>query len=98
MLKDSALTPVRLVSNSSFRNGHTSLNGCLAKGPNTLNDLFDNMVKFRAYEVAVAGDISKAYNSLYTGLVERHTKRFWMRFSTEDEWAVYGRCAIGNLA
>ena len=84
------MTLVRLVSNSSFQNGKTSLNTCLAKGPNTLNDLYDNLIKFRGYKVAVASDISKAYNSLYTGLVERHTIWFWMRFSPDEEWVVYG--------
>ena len=37
-------TPVRLVSNSSFRNGSTNLNDLTVKGPNT--QIFDNLIKF----------------------------------------------------
>ena len=75
VLKDSATTPVRLVSNSSFANGSTNLNNLLVKGPNTLNCLFTNLVRFRGYEIALVGDISKAYNSIKTGEVERHVRR-----------------------
>ena len=89
VLKESATTPVRLVSNSSFANGSTSLNNCLAKGPNTLSDLFENLVKFRGYEIGLCGDVTKAYNSLHTGLIERHTRRLWMRFSTTADWVLY---------
>ena len=42
-------TPVRLVSNSSFKNGSTNLNDLTVKGPNTLADIFNNLFKFRSY-------------------------------------------------
>ena len=71
VLKDSATTPVRLVSNSSFNNGSTNLNNLLVKGPNTLNCLFSNLVRFRGYQVALVGDISKAYNSIKTGQIKK---------------------------
>merc|ERR1712121_477475 len=90
VLKDSVTTPVRLVSNSSFPNGSTALNELLLKGPNTLNCLFSNLVRFRSYQVALVGDISKAYNSIKTGIVERHVRRYWFRFSPNDSWKVYG--------
>ena len=77
VLKDSTTTPIRLVSNSSFPNGSTALNDLLVKGPNTLNCLFTNLVRFRGYEVALVGDISKAYNSIETGKVEHHVRRYW---------------------
>ena len=64
VLKDSATTPVRLVSNSSFTNGSTTLNNLLVKGPNTLNCLFTNLVRFRGYEITLVGDMSKAYNTI----------------------------------
>ena len=80
VLKDSVTTPVRLVSNSSFPNGSTTLNDLLVKGPNTLNCLFSNLVRFRGYEIALVGDISKAYNSIKTGQVERHVRSFSFSF------------------
>ena len=61
MLKDSATNPARLVSNSSFTNGSTTLNDLLVKGPNTLNCLFTNLVRFRGYEIALVGDIYKHF-------------------------------------
>ena len=45
--KDSAMTPVRVMSHSSFHNGMTTLNECLIKGPNTLADMYENHIKFR---------------------------------------------------
>merc|ERR1712240_90620 len=68
----------------------TNLNDLLVKVPNTLNCLFSNLVRFRGYEVALVGDISKAYNSIKTGQDERHVRRFWFRFSQEEPWKVYG--------
>ena len=67
VLKNSTTTPIRLVSNSSFPNGSTTLSDLLVKGPNTLNCLFSNLVRFRGYEVALVGDISKAFNIIKTG-------------------------------
>ena len=40
--------------------------------------------------MALVGDISKAYNSIKTGIVERHVRRYWFRFSQNDSWKVYG--------
>ena len=69
-------TPIRLVSNSSFRNGSANLNDITVKGPNTLADVYDNLFKFRSYQVAFVFDITKAYNSIKTRLVEKHLRRF----------------------
>ena len=88
--KDSNSTPVCLVSDSSFRNGQTSLNDCLVKGPNMLADIFDHLIKFRSYEMALVYDVTKAYNSMKTRQVERHVWRLWMRLSSEEDWQVYG--------
>ena len=87
--KDSNSTPVRLVSDSSFKNGNISLNDCLVKGPNTLNDINNNFVKFRSYQVGLMYDLTKAYNSMQTDEVERHCRRFFMRTSTEDKWDLW---------
>ena len=81
VLKDSTTSPIRLESNSSFPNGSTALTDLLVKGPNTLDSLFTNLVRFRDYEVALVGDISKACNSIKSEGVESHAKRNWFRFS-----------------
>ena len=90
VLKDSASTPVRIVSNSSFPNDRTALNECLVKGPNTLNCLFTNLIRFHSYETGLVFDYTKAYNSIQTGTVECHLRRLWMRFSKDEPWQQYG--------
>ena len=83
-------TPVCLISNSSFKNGSTNLNEITVKGPNTLADIYNNLFKFRSYQVALVFNITKAYNSIKTGLVEGHLQRFWFREDLgTDEWKIY---------
>ena len=69
----------------------TNLNEITVKGPNTLADIYNNLFKFRSYQVTLVFDITKAYNSIKTGLVERHLWRFWFRENPEtDDWKTYG--------
>ena len=72
VLKDSTTTPIRIESNSSFPNGSTALTNMLVKGPNTLDSLFTNLVRFRDYKVAQVGNISKVYNGMKSEKVECH--------------------------
>merc|ERR1712082_90888 len=44
------------------------------------------MLQFRAREVGLAFDLSKAYNTLRTGLTERHLRQFLWRFDHEGPW------------
>ena len=87
VLKDSASTPVGMVSNSSF--GSPSLNSILMKGPNSLNSMLDIMLRWRSWDVVVQYDLAKAYNSMNTGPTERHLRRFLWRFSPSDPWTEY---------
>ena len=48
VLKDSPTTPLRIVTNSSLKNGIRSLNDCMPKGPKSLNSMFDICIRFRA--------------------------------------------------
>ena len=34
-------------------------------------------------------DLSKAYNTMRTGMVEKHLRRFVWRFSEDDDWEVF---------
>ena len=88
--KPSPTTPFRIVTNSSLKNGLRSLNDCLPKGPNSLNSMFDIMVRFRCHPVGLVFDLSKAYNSLHTGLVEKHLRRLIWRFSEDEPWQDFG--------
>ena len=84
--KYSNTTPVRLVSDSSFKNGDISLNEILIKGLNTVADIYNNLVKFRSYQVRLMYDLTKAYNCLLTRMIERHKRSLWMRCSQDEEW------------
>ena len=63
----SASTKLRVVSNSSLKNNGTSYNDILPKGPNSLTPLIKALTTFRSYEHVVSWDLSKAYNTVYTG-------------------------------
>ena len=76
VMKDSVTTPLRVVTNSSKKNGQFSLNDLMPKGPNSLNDMLAVMLRFRTYIVAFVFDLSKAYNTMRTSITERHLRRF----------------------
>lgn len=100
VLKDSVTTPLRVVTNSSFNNHGHSLNSCLPKGPNSLNDMNQITLRFRCHEEAFLYDLSKAYNTMRTGIVEKHLRRFVWRFSEEEDWQDYGidRVHFGDIS
>ena len=97
--QDSVSTPLRIVSNSSLKNGGKSLNDCLIAGPNSLNSMVDCMMRFRCYECGLVYDLTKAYNQLKTGLVERHLRRLVWRFSFEEPWQdfAFDTVAFGDI-
>ena len=84
--RDSATTPLRIVTNSSLNNHGNSPNGCLIRGPNSLNPMVDIALRFRCYECGLTFDLTKAYNSLKTGLTEKHLRRFVWRFDQNENW------------
>ena len=84
--KESSTTPVRIVINSSFKEGNElSLNDILMKGPNVLSSLFDVLVRWRLYPVAFAGDISKMYHNVDTEPLEANLRRLLWRDCKQDQ-------------
>ena len=93
----STSTPLRLVLNSSLKCPKTglSLNSILAKGPNLLSDLWSLMVRFRGHKYALISDITKAYHSLKTELLEMHLRRIvWRSGDVSQKWRVYGLLVV----
>ena len=86
VLKDSVSTPVRMVTNSSFNNGGQSLNSCMTSGPNSLNPMLYVLLRFRCWQCALQYDLKKAYNTMRTGMIERHLRRWVWKFRDEDDW------------
>ena len=58
--------------------GHI-LNNYWAKGPNMLNDMLGVLLRFRQEKIAIAGDISKMYNSVRISEQDQHVHRFMWR-------------------
>ena len=86
-------TPLRVVSNSSLNNNNSghSFNSILAKGPNSIQPLFNILVMFRTYEEVVVWDIHKAYNVMETTDKELHCRRLVWRWGQQDQdWKTYG--------
>ena len=77
----SATTPLRVVTNTSFKNVHAKVspNECMQEGPNALSSLLEVLVGFRMYEVALVYDMTKAYQSIATGELERHVRSILWR-------------------
>lgn len=53
-----------------------SINECLEKGPNLVPHLFDIVVKFRGYPIAVVADIEKAFHQIQINPEDRRMLRF----------------------
>ena len=89
--KESATTPLRLVVNSSFKKGlERSLNDILLKGPNVLSDMFSVLLRWRFFNIAFIGDISKMYHNIRTGDLEGHLRRMlWRDFDVKRSPDVY---------
>ena len=94
-------TKVRIVANSALKNSHTGLsfNDCMESGPNALTSLLDVLLKWRSVEVALMYDLSKAYQTLVTGPMERNLRRFVWRESPDQPWEIYSydRVTFGDL-
>ena len=86
----STSTPVRIVFNSSQTFRGTSLNACLAKGPESyLNDLLGILLRWREERVALVADIKKMYNSIFINEIEQRTHRFLWRGLEQRDPDVY---------
>ena len=98
----SSSTPCRIVSNSALLNkvSGKSLNQILMKGPNCLNNMIEVLIRFRSYKVALIYDLKKAYNSLFSGPMEKYVRLLvWRECDQSRNWKTYGftRVTYGDL-
>ena len=87
----SLTTPLRIVTNSSLKNRHADLspNQCMEEGPNALSSLLEVVIGFRMQEVALVYDMTKAYQSIETGEIEKHVRRIVWRWCDESaNWEI----------
>ena len=75
---DRETTKLRVVFDGSAKSDKStaSINECLEKGPNLVPHLFDIVVKFRGYPIAVVADIEKAFHQIQINPEDRRMLRF----------------------
>ena len=82
-------TRLRIVSNSSLPNSGTSLNDCMPRGPNNINDAFQVLIRFRSYTAVLVLDIAKAYQQMRTSTKDTFVRLMVWRLE-EGTWRTYG--------
>ena len=80
---------VRVVFDASVRFNNVSLNNCLLKGPNLLNDLSAILIKFRQRAIPILSDIQKMFHQVGVGL--RKEDPFALRFLWHTPGSKMGR-------
>ena len=73
---DKETTKLRVVYDASCNTTGTSLNDCLLAGPPLTPMIFDILVRFRAFKVAVVADIEKAFLNISVTPEHRDFLRF----------------------
>lgn len=77
---DKSTTKVRVVYDASAKADGPSLNDCLHAGPSLHRKIFEILVRFRAYPVALASDIEKAFLMIQVAKSDQDVLRFlWFK-------------------
>ena len=74
--EEKSTTKIRIVYDLSAKNKGPSLNDCLYKGPVLTPLLFDVLLRFRVFQIAITADIAQAYLQILVDPVDRDFLRF----------------------
>ena len=78
--KDKDTTKLRIVYDASAKTEGPSLNNCLHIGPSLHQKIFDILVRFRVYPIAIVADIEKAFLMIKVANEDQDVLRFlWFR-------------------
>ena len=90
-------TKLRVVVDSSLKNCYTGprLTDLYAKGPNTINDLYTVLVRWRSFYRAGIFDLKKAYHSIRTTLKEFFMRLVVWKDPETGEWRTWGHKRVG---
>ena len=81
-------------------NTNLSINECLKTGPNLVPHLFDVVIKFRGYPVAMVPDVEKAFHQVLVAPEDRRMMQFlWFADVNKDnpEIVKYHFCHLALL-
>ena len=73
---DKATSKLRIVYDASARLSGPSLNDCLYTGPKFCQSIFEILLRFRLQQVALTGDIEKAFLMVAVNKLDRDSLRF----------------------
>ena len=83
--RDKATSKLRIVYNASANSHGASLNNCLYAGPKFGQSIFDIILRFRTHNVALTGDIEKAFLMVSVKEEDRDSLRFlWVTNPKEE--------------
>ena len=83
--QDKATSKLRIVYDASARSTGPSLNSCLYTGPKFGQSIFDILLRFRLQQVALIGDIEKAFLMVSVHEEDRDSLRFlWVANSNVE--------------
>ena len=90
-------TKLRVVVDSSLKNCYTGprLTELYAKGPNTINDLYTVLIKWRSFHKAGVFDLKKAYHSMRTTAKEFFMRLVVWKDPETGEWKTWGHRRVG---
>ena len=74
--RDKETTKLRIVYDASARADGPSLNDCLYTGPNFGQAILDILLRFRLHEIALVGDVEKAFLMISVSEPDRDALRF----------------------
>ena len=82
---DKSTTKVRVVYDASAKTDGPSLNDCLYSGPSLHRRIFDILVRFRTYPVALVADVEKAFLMIRVAESDQDVLRFlWVKDSRDS--------------
>ena len=99
--RDKSTTKVRVVYDASAKSANgPSLNDCLLKGPKFNQLIFDLLVRFRSYQIALTADLEKVFLMVMVEESDRNVLRFlWVDdpFKESPELKVFHPCRVWGL-
>ena len=88
--ENSLTTKCRVVFDASAPSSNgVSLNSILHVGPKIQPDIFDLLIKFRRFDVAITADVTKMYRQVKIDPEHRRLQRILWRFSEDEPVKIY---------